>query len=62
MANNGWSLEMQKIWIMKTATGFYPIAPTSKCKPQDHGLLNDHVTQIEDMEGNVLWRRETGDV
>ena len=45
-------------WIMRTATGhFYPIQPSTLCKPEDHGELNDHIMQIEDAEGNVLWRR-----
>ncbi|QNP81170.1 hypothetical protein [Agrobacterium tumefaciens] len=47
------------VWIMRTvACGFYPIQPSDKCKPEDHGRLNDHVVSIEDLEGNVLWRRE----
>jgi hypothetical protein len=44
-------------WIMRTAEGWYPIQPSSKCKPEDHGALNPHVVRIEDMEGNVLWDR-----
>lgn len=48
---------MPKIWIMKTKTGFYPIEPSEKCKPEDHGRLNDHVMMIEDTDGNVLWTR-----
>lgn len=46
-----------EIWIMRTADGFYPIVPTEKCKPEDHGRLNDHVIRIEDTHGNVLWER-----
>jgi hypothetical protein len=46
------------VWIMRTADGgFYPIQPSDKCKPEDHGRLNDHVVSIEDLEGNVLWKR-----
>ncbi|WP_205649548.1 hypothetical protein [Agrobacterium sp. CNPSo 2736] len=46
------------VWIMKTVAGeFYPIQPSDKCKPEDHGRLNDHVVSIEDLEGNVLWKR-----
>ncbi|MNL55924.1 hypothetical protein D3C87_1793740 [compost metagenome] len=46
------------VWIMRTvACGFYPIQPSDKCKPEDHGRLNDHVVSIEDLEGNVLWKR-----
>lgn len=37
--------------------GFYPIQPSDKCKPEDHGKLNDHVVSIEDVEGHVLWKR-----
>ncbi len=48
------------IWIMFTATGFYPIQPSEKCKPEDHGALNPHVHRIEDMRGNVLWTRQGG--
>ena len=48
---------MTTIWIMKTKTGFYPIEPSEKCKPEDHGRLNDHVMSIEDIDGNVLWTR-----
>jgi hypothetical protein len=46
------------IWIMRTEKGWYPIQPTSRCKPEEHGALNPHVTSIEDAEGNVLWRRQ----
>lgn len=47
------------VWIMRTRDGFfYPIQPTDRCKPEDHGRLNDHVVAIEDAEGEVLWRRE----
>ena len=46
------------LWIMKTIDGhFYPIQPSDRCKPEDHGRLNDHVRSIEDMDGNVLWER-----
>lgn len=45
------------VWIMRTRDGWYPIQPSVKCKPEDHGRLNDHVMQIEDAAGKVLWRR-----
>lgn len=46
------------LWLMITRDGhFYPIQPSEECKPEDHGELNDHVVRIEDMDGNVLWRR-----
>ena len=45
------------VWIMHTAEGWYPIQPSSRCRPEDHAALNDHVVRIEDVEGNVLWRR-----
>ena len=48
---------LDTVWIMRTADGFYPIQPSAKCKPEDHGVLNDHVIRIEDIEGNVLWER-----
>lgn len=47
------------VWIMRTADGWYPIQPSSKCKPEDHGALNPHVIAIEDAEGKVLWKRAT---
>lgn len=46
------------VWIMRTASGhWYPVQTSGRCKPEDHGRLNPHVTQIEDASGNVLWRR-----
>lgn len=45
------------VWIMRTDVGWYPIQPSDRCKPEDHGRLNDHVMSIEDAEGNVLWTR-----
>jgi hypothetical protein len=45
------------VWVMRTADGWYPIQPSEKCRPEDHGNLNDHVISIEDANGNVLWRR-----
>ena len=46
-----------KIWIMHTKCGrFYPIEPSTKCKPEDRGRLNDHVVRIEDcFTGEILW-------
>lgn len=45
------------IWLMFTKDGFYPIQPSAKCKPEDHGRINDHIIRIEDVEGKVLWTR-----
>jgi hypothetical protein len=46
------------MWIMRTADGFwYPIQPSEKCKPEDHGRINPHVIAIEDAAGVVLWKR-----
>jgi hypothetical protein len=45
------------MWIMFTKDGFYPIEPSQNCKPEDHGNLNPHVIRIEDLSGNVLWKR-----
>lgn len=45
------------VWIMFTPRGFYPIQPSTQCKPEDHGRLNDQVTRIEDSEGKTLWER-----
>jgi hypothetical protein len=46
------------VWIMRTKEGFfYPIQPTKKCKPEDHGRLNPHVIAIETASGKVLWKR-----
>lgn len=46
------------VWIMFTADGFYPIQPSKRCRPEDHGALNPHILRIEDIEGNVIWKRE----
>lgn len=45
------------VWVMFTATGFYPIQPSNLCTPEAHAELNDHITRIEDAQGRVLWRR-----
>ena len=45
------------VWIMRTVDGWYPIQPSTKCLPADHGRLNPHVIRIEDADGNVLWER-----
>lgn len=47
------------VWLMFTKDGFYAIQPSARCKPEDHGTLNDHVIRIEDANGKVLWRRVT---
>lgn len=44
-------------WIMRTHDGWYPIQPSDKCKPEDHGRLNPHIVAIEDLDGRVIWRR-----
>lgn len=45
------------IWIMRTADSWYPIQPSTLCKPGDHGSLNPHVLTIEDADGQTIWRR-----
>lgn len=46
------------VWLMITRDGhFYPIRPSSSCKAEDHGRLNDHLIRIEDAEGKTLWER-----
>lgn len=52
----------RELLIMRVDEGFYPIMTSGK-KPlkdeaQDHGELNRHINSIEDVEGNVLWRRQ----
>jgi hypothetical protein len=51
-----------KTLIMRTAAGWYPIEASGtkplKDEARDHGLLNGHVTSIEDIDGNVLWRKQ----
>lgn len=63
---DGWCREVNEdgvasvkptVWLMVTAGGFYPIQPSTRCKPEDHGFLNDHVIRIEDIDGKVLWSR-----
>jgi hypothetical protein len=46
------------VWLMFTADGFYQIQPSSICRPEDHGRLNEHIVRIEDADGRVLWRRK----
>lgn len=46
------------LWLMRTADGFYPIQPSERCRPEDHGRLNPHVMSIEDMDGKTLWKRK----
>lgn len=49
------------ILIMKAEGGFYPIyaSGTKPLKEEagEHGKLNDHILSVEDIDGNVLWRR-----
>jgi hypothetical protein len=35
-----------------------PDSPPAKDEAKDHGMLNSHVTSIEDIDGNVLWRKQ----
>ena len=46
------------VWIMVTDTGFYPIQPSDRCEPADHGAPNPHVKEIRDMDDMVIWKRE----
>jgi hypothetical protein len=48
---------LDTIWLMITADGFYPIQPTSACKPEDHARLNDRILSIQDAFGNEIWKR-----
>lgn len=52
------SVTQPRIWIMFTSDGWYPIEPSEKCKPEDHGNPNDHVLRIETIAGEVLWARD----
>ena len=45
------------VWSMHTVDGWYPIQPSSRCRPEDHGDLNPHVLRIEDAAGRTLWTR-----
>lgn len=46
-------------WTMHTRDGyFYPIQPSARCRPEDHGEINPHVVRIEDIDGRVIWRRD----
>lgn len=45
------------VWLMFTPTGFYPIQPSNRCKPEDHAEINPHIVRIEDVDGKVLWER-----
>ena len=45
------------VWVMKTRDGWYLIQPSERCRPEDHGRLNDHIVNIEDANGNEIWRR-----
>lgn len=50
---------MPVAWIMHTNSGrFYVIEPSTRCRPEDHGRLNDHVVKITDaLTGVLLWER-----
>jgi len=54
---------MTEVLIMRTDKGFYPIEASGKVslaqEAKDHGELNDHITSVEDLSGNVLWKRAT---
>lgn len=51
-----------RILIMRTKEGWYPIEASGtkqlKDEAPDHAELNSHILCIEDIEGNVLWRRQ----
>lgn len=50
--------DIPRVWLMICDKGWYPIEPSEKCKPEDHGNLNDHVNEIKDaMTGETLWKR-----
>lgn len=44
-------------WIMRTNTRSYPAWPVKGARPGDVARNDDLVMEIEDTEGNVLWRR-----
>lgn len=48
---------LNTIWVMHTASGFYPIQPSERCKPADHAQLNPHVIKITNAEGETIWER-----
>lgn len=47
--------------VMVTERGFYFVAalqsPSLEIQAADHGMLNAHVIRVEDVDGNVLWKR-----
>lgn len=49
---------LDTVWIMIREDGWYPIQPSSKCKPEDHAELNPDIIRIEDADGIVLWRKQ----
>jgi hypothetical protein len=61
-SNDTNSRNRQKMLIMRTAAGWYPIEASGtkplKDEAQDHGMLNGHIVSIEDIDGNVLWRKQ----
>jgi hypothetical protein len=50
------------VLIMVTAEGFYPIDAVPEVsmdqQARDHGLLNDHITRVIGLNGEVLWDRK----
>lgn len=52
----------KSVLIMRTKDGFYPIDASGtkdlREEAADHGMLNSHITSIEDIDGNVLWRQQ----
>lgn len=47
---------------MVTRAGNWYIVPAVRGVPleqqaKDHGELNDHIVQVQDLEGNLLWER-----
>lgn len=48
---------LNTMWVMRTSDGWYPMQPSERCVPEDHGALNPRVLTIEDEHGRVIWRR-----
>lgn len=50
------------VLIMRCKDGWYPIEDNADLpladKAMAHGMRNAHIESIEDIEGNVLWRRQ----
>jgi hypothetical protein len=48
---------LDTVWLMHTKDGFYLLQPSERCKPEDHGNINDHLMMISSFEGDILWKR-----